>query len=75
MDVSRICSDLVAIRSEKTPGDTEAVIEYIRGLLEGFGLRSRVIGGEAGNCNLVCEGTRNLLFCRHVDVVPALDDG
>ncbi|WML68459.1 MAG: succinyl-diaminopimelate desuccinylase [Methanoregula sp. SKADARSKE-2] len=75
MDVSRICSDLVAIRSENPPGDTEAVIEYIRGLLEGIGLRSRVIGGGAGNCNLVCEGTGNLLFCGHVDVVPALDDG
>ncbi len=75
MDVSRICSDLVAIRSENPPGNTAAAIEYIRGFLEGLGLRSRVTGEDTGNCNLVCEGMGNLLFCGHVDVVPALDDG
>jgi succinyl-diaminopimelate desuccinylase len=76
MDVARICSDLVKIRSENPPGTTRDVIEYIRSLLEGWGIPSEVTEQENGRCNLVTEKTaENLLFCGHVDVVPALDDG
>jgi succinyl-diaminopimelate desuccinylase len=76
MHVSRICSDLVKIRSENPPGRTDEVIEYIRVFLEGLGIRSAVSGNAGGMCNLVTERTgTNLLLCGHVDVVPALDDG
>lgn len=76
MHVSRICSDLVQIRSENPPGRTDEVIEYIRIFLEALGIRSTVSGTNGGMCNLVTERTgTGLLFCGHVDVVPALDDG
>jgi succinyl-diaminopimelate desuccinylase len=76
MHVSRICSDLVKIRSENPPGRTDEVIEYIRVFLEGLGIRSAVSGNAGGMCNLATERTgTDLLLCGHVDVVPALDDG
>jgi succinyl-diaminopimelate desuccinylase len=76
MHVSRICSDLVKIRSENPPGRTDEVIEYIRVFLEGLGIRSAVSGIAGGMCNLVSDRTGSgLLLCGHVDVVPALDDG
>jgi len=76
MHVSRICSDLVAIRSENPPGTTEDAIEYIRNFLSGIGVPSEVCGNGNGLLNLVThtEGAQ-LLFCGHIDVVPALPDG
>jgi succinyl-diaminopimelate desuccinylase len=74
MHVSRICSDLVKIRSENPPGRTDEVIEYIRFFLEGLGIHSRVSSHEEGMCNLVTRKTgKHLLLAGHVDVVPARD--
>jgi len=74
MHVSRICSDLVKIRSENPPGRTDEVIEYIRFFLERLGIPSAVVGTAGGMCNLVTPKTDNrLLLCGHVDVVPARD--
>jgi succinyl-diaminopimelate desuccinylase len=76
MDVSRICSELVAIRSENPPGPTAEVIEYIRAFLDSLGIRSNITENASGQCNLVTTGTASrLLFCGHVDVVPAQDEG
>jgi succinyl-diaminopimelate desuccinylase len=76
MDVARLCSDLVRIRSENPPGETRVVIEFIQSLLESWGIPSAVTEKEEGRCNLVTQRTENnLLFCGHVDVVPALDEG
>jgi succinyl-diaminopimelate desuccinylase len=74
MQVSRICSDLVRINSENPPGRTAEVIEYIRVFLEGLGVKSQISGNAQGENNLVSRKTgTNLLFCGHVDVVPARD--
>lgn len=76
MHVSRICSDLVKIRSENPPGTTAEVIEYIRTFLDSLGIRSAVCGPVSGMENLVAlQESAPLMFCGHVDVVPALDDG
>jgi succinyl-diaminopimelate desuccinylase len=76
MDVSRICSELVAIRSENPPGSTADVIEYIRTFLDTLGIRSKITLTQTGENNLITTGTGSrLLFCGHVDVVPALDEG
>lgn len=76
MDVSKICSELVAIRSENPPGRTAEVIEYIRAFLDNLGIGSTITQNATGQCNLVTKGLGNrLLFCGHVDVVPALDEG
>ncbi|MFA5267537.1 MAG: ArgE/DapE family deacylase [Methanoregula sp.] len=74
MHVSRICSDLVRIRSENPPGSTAEVIEYIRAFLETIGIHSHVSGNAGGMCNLVTQNTgQSLILCGHVDVVPARD--
>jgi succinyl-diaminopimelate desuccinylase len=76
MRVSRICSDLVKINTENPPSRTTDCIEYIRSFLDGIGVKSRIIGSPDGQDNLVtCSGGKDLLFCGHVDVVPALDAG
>ena len=76
MDAGRICAELVRIRSENPPGDTTDAIEYIRTLLETFGIRSSVTKNPGGRANLLSTGNKKpLLLCGHVDVVPALEDG
>jgi succinyl-diaminopimelate desuccinylase len=76
MHVSRICSELVKIRTENPPGRTDGCMEYIRSFLENIGMKSTVTGNADGMCNLVTTGSRkDLLLCGHVDVVPALDHG
>jgi len=76
MEVSRLCSTLVQIRSENPPGNTREIIEYISDYLEGLGIKGTVINGPEDRCNLIAGGTQNkLLLCGHVDVVPAVNDG
>ncbi|MEN6395853.1 MAG: ArgE/DapE family deacylase [Methanoregula sp.] len=76
MDVSRICSELVAIKSENPPGNTAEVIEYIRDFLDARGIGSLITDAGEGRCNLVTTGRKkSLLLCGHVDVVPVLDEG
>jgi succinyl-diaminopimelate desuccinylase len=76
MHVSRICSELVKIRTENPPGRTDDCMEYIRSFLAGIGMKSAITGTTDGMCNLVTTGPKkDLLLCGHVDVVPALDSG
>ena len=76
MDVSRICSELVAIRSENPPGRTGEVIEYIRTFLDTLGIGSVITENDTEHYNLLTKGSgTRLLLCGHVDVVPALDEG
>ncbi|OPY36716.1 MAG: putative metallohydrolase [Methanoregula sp. PtaU1.Bin051] len=76
MDVTRLCSDLVKIRSENPPGNTEAAVHYIGELLAAGGIRFTTTKCRDGRSNLITEpaGT-GLLLCGHVDVVPAIRDG
>jgi len=76
MDVGRLCAALVAIKSENPPGDTADVIEFIRDFLDARGIPSTVTDTGSGRCNLVTKNPKKpLLFCGHVDVVPAAQDG
>ena len=75
MDVVRLCSELIRIRSDNPPGNTEDITEYIRNYLECLGVGSTLVRGPGGRCSLVTNGGRKpLLFCGHVDVVPALPE-
>lgn len=76
MNVAELCADLVRIRSENPPGDTRDIIEYIRQYTDSLGIATRIIHGPEGRDNLVSSRAGGkLLFCGHVDVVPALDEG
>jgi succinyl-diaminopimelate desuccinylase len=76
MNVEDLCAALVRIRSENPPGDTRDIIGFIRDFTDSLGIATRVIGRPGGRDNLVSHPAKGrLLFCGHVDVVPALDDG
>ena len=76
MSVSRICSELIAIKTENPPGRTADAVEYVRDLFDGLGIRSKVIRSRTGEDNLITtDGGTGLLFCGHLDVVPAIDEG
>jgi len=76
MNVAGLCAELVRIHSENPPGNTREVIEYIRGFTDSLGIPTRVMRGSGGRDNLFSHPIKGrLLFCGHVDVVPALDEG
>ena len=76
MDVVRICSELVKIRSENPPGDTTEVAQYVASLLDALGIRSDITEGVPGHCNVISrEQNRMLMLSGHIDVVPAMDEG
>ncbi|MDV0442172.1 M20/M25/M40 family metallo-hydrolase [Methanorbis furvi] len=76
MDVARVCSDLVKIKSENPPGDTREAAEYIALLLDSMGIRSDITEGTPGHCNVISrEQNRTLMLSGHIDVVPAMEEG
>ena len=76
MNVAQVCSDLVRINTENPPGRTDEAVEYVAGILESLGYRPRISRNPGGHWN-VCAGPRDcdLLFCGHLDVVPAGEEG
>ncbi|KAF5086351.1 Succinyl-diaminopimelate desuccinylase [anaerobic digester metagenome] len=75
MDVTRLCSELVKIRSENPPGYTDEVISYLQEICSGIGVDTKVVS-QGRKSNLLSKDIQNhFLLCGHVDVVPALDDG
>lgn len=76
MNVTRLCSELVKIRSENPPGNTEEIIYYLNDILDSLGLKTKTECCIGGRCNLVTEQEKGgLLLCGHVDVVPANQEG
>jgi succinyl-diaminopimelate desuccinylase len=76
MDVVHLTKELVKIKSENPPGNTEEVIHYIKGFLDSLGVRTEVIRNKGGRDNLISASLgHHLLLCGHVDVVPAMADG
>ncbi|MDD1729738.1 MAG: M20/M25/M40 family metallo-hydrolase [Methanospirillum sp.] len=74
-DVSRICSDLVKIRSDNPPGFTDEVIAYLQEFLDSIGMKTRTVTRGRRHNLISVHPKGKLLLCGHVDVVPALDDG
>lgn len=76
MDVVHLTRELVKIKSENPPGNTEEVIHYIKGFLDSLGVRTDVIRNRGGRDNLIsAHRNHHLLLCGHVDVVPAMAEG
>ncbi|NLB00063.1 MAG: M20 family metallopeptidase [Methanomicrobiales archaeon] len=75
MDVARLTSSLVRIKSENPPGSTTDVIAFISDYLDSLGVKNRVLSNPGGRDNLITTGQDpRLLLCGHVDVVPAIPD-
>lgn len=74
IDPADLCVSLVQIRTENPPGDTRDAVEFIRDLLDGLGIRGIITGEEPIKANLITSRKdAALLFCGHLDVVPAMD--
>lgn len=74
MDVARLCSELVKIRSENPPGYTDEVISCLQEFCSQIGIETQVLE-QGRKHNLLSKNIQNtLLLCGHVDVVPALPD-
>jgi succinyl-diaminopimelate desuccinylase len=75
MDVARLASSLIRIRSENPPGSTADVVAFIGEFLDSLGVKNRIVSHPGGRENLVTTGAGSrLLLCGHVDVVPAIPD-
>ena len=76
MDVTHLTKELVKIKSENPPGNTEEVVHYIKGFLDSLGVRTEILHSRNGKDNLISASLHHtLLFCGHVDVVPAMAEG
>jgi succinyl-diaminopimelate desuccinylase len=75
MDVARLASALVRIRSENPPGSTADVAAFIGEFLDSLGVKNRIVSHPGGRENLITPGAGSrLLLCGHIDVVPAIPD-
>ena len=75
MDVARLTSSLIRIRSENPPGNTADVVAFITEFLNSIGVKSRVVAHPGGRENLITTGPDpRLLLCGHIDVVPSIPD-
>ncbi len=76
MGITDLCAALVRIKSENPPGDTRDITEFMREFASGLGLEMKVIMRRGGRHSLVSARPKGkLLFCGHIDCVPALPDG
>lgn len=76
MGITDLCAALVRIKSENPPGDTRDITEFMREFASGLGLEMKVIRRRGGRHSLVSARPKGkLLFCGHIDCVPALPDG
>lgn len=74
IDVVRLCSELVKIRSENPPGFTDEVITFLQEVCDAIGMETQILK-QGRKWNLLSKKvSNNLLLCGHVDVVPALDN-
>lgn len=76
MNVAKLCSDLIKIRSENPPGNTSEIAEYILSFMERIGIPGMITTGPEGHDNVIStDQTGRLLLSGHIDVVPALNEG
>ncbi len=75
MDVARLASSLIRIRSENPPGSTADLVAFIGEFLDSLGVKNRIVSHPGGRDDLITtEPDPRLLLCGHVDVVPAIPD-
>jgi succinyl-diaminopimelate desuccinylase len=76
MDVVKLCSEMVKIKTENPPGDTRDCAEFVGDYLESIGIPVSYTYGPDGRTNVYSrDQTGNLLLLGHMDVVPAIPDG
>ncbi|WFN37832.1 M20/M25/M40 family metallo-hydrolase [Methanomicrobium antiquum] len=76
MNVSKICSELVRLKSENPPGITKGTAQYIGDILKSLDISFKFTDDGNGRCNIYTDyPDKPLLLMGHLDVVPVLNDG
>jgi len=78
-DVTALLQDFLRIRSVNPPGDTREAADFVRGILDRFGLEHRTVAAREDMPNIVsCWHApvmgRHLVLNGHMDVFPVSDD-
>jgi len=78
-DVVALLQDFLRIRSVNPPGDTREAADFVRGILDRFGLEHRTVGAREDMPNILsCWHApvvgRHLVLNGHMDVFPVSDD-
>jgi len=73
IQVEKILSDIIRIRSVNPPGGETAVAEYFKKLFDEYKIPNEIIESAPGRGNFIAtfgKGPKSLLFLSHTDVVP-----
>ncbi|NLV27849.1 MAG: M20 family metallopeptidase [Methanomicrobiales archaeon] len=74
MDVVRLCSEMVKIRTENPPGYTDEVVLFLQEVCTSIGIETKILKQDRKWNLLSKKRCDQLLLCGHVDVVPAMDE-
>lgn len=75
-DMTKLCSQLIQAKSENPPGDVSAAAQIAEDFLAQHGISCQKLEPEKGHITIigtVGKGRPSLIFCGHIDVVPAGD--
>jgi succinyl-diaminopimelate desuccinylase len=75
--VVKVTSDLIKINSQNPPGYTKDVAEYIKDLLDNYGIKYEIYEFEKNKPNIIAKignGSPTLILNGHMDVVPPGDE-
>lgn len=75
--VFNILENLIAVNTTNPPGNEKAAAEYLYRLFEMEGIRAHIqdLGGNRANLTASYgQGEPEIIFCGHLDVVPAAED-
>ncbi len=78
-DVVSLLRDFLRIRSVNPPGDTREAADFVRGILDRFGLEHQTVAARDEMPNIVSRWNaayvgRHLVLNGHMDVFPVTDD-
>lgn len=75
-ELSKLCSELIQARGENPPGDVSEVANIIEYFFKNKRIHYQRLEPLKGHANVIAtigEGQPSLIFCGHIDVVPAGD--
>jgi len=73
VQVEKVLSDIIRIRSVNPPGGETAVAEYLKKLFDEYKIPNEIIESAPGRGSFIAtfgKGPKSLLFLSHTDVVP-----
>ncbi len=76
-DVIPILKELVKIKTENPPGETLEAVNYIKNILEEYGIETKIQEYANGRANIIAhygESKQTVILTGHLDTVPSGDE-